>query len=68
MNARTYRRVVAAAIAALILGAILSRVIEPGVRVQKVTLAEETPALKLNAPVEAACHELLLKGQHRIAI
>jgi hypothetical protein len=36
----------ATAIAALILGAILSRTIEPGVRVQKVTLAEETPALK----------------------
>ncbi len=36
----------AAAIAALILGAILSRAVEPGVRVQKVTLAEETPALE----------------------
>jgi hypothetical protein len=40
LSARTNRWVVAAAIAALILGAMLSRAIEPGVRVQKVTLAE----------------------------
>ena len=46
MNARTNRWVIAAAIVALILGTILSRMVEPGVRVQKVTLAEETPALK----------------------
>ncbi len=46
MSARTNHWVIAAAIAVLILGSILSRVIEPGVRVQKVTLAEDTPALK----------------------
>lgn len=47
MNARTNRWVVAAAIAALTLGAILSRVIEPGVRVEKFLLATNTPALRL---------------------
>lgn len=46
----TNRWTIAAAIAALILGAILSRVIEPGVRVEKVTLAEDTPALKFIPP------------------
>jgi hypothetical protein len=46
VNARTNRWVIAAAIAALIFGAILSRAIEPGVRVQKVTFAEDTPALE----------------------
>jgi hypothetical protein len=34
-------------IAALILGAILSRVIEPGVRVEKLMLTTNTPALRL---------------------
>jgi len=47
VNARTNRWVVAAAIAALILGAILSRVIEPGVRVEKVMLTTNTPALRI---------------------
>ena len=47
MNARTNRWVVAAAFAALILGAILSRVIDPGVRVEKVMLTANTPALRL---------------------
>ena len=47
MNARTNRWVIAAAIAALILGAVLSRVIEPGVRVEKVMLATNTPAIRL---------------------
>ena len=46
VNARTNRWLIAAAIVALILGVILSRVIEPGVRVEKVTLAEDTPALE----------------------
>src|SRR5204863_8379763 len=41
------RWVIAAAIAALILGAILSRVIEPGVRVEKIMLTTNTPALRL---------------------
>ncbi len=47
MNARPNRWVIAAAIAALIAGAILSRVIEPGVRVEKVMLATNTPALRI---------------------
>jgi protein-S-isoprenylcysteine O-methyltransferase Ste14/pimeloyl-ACP methyl ester carboxylesterase len=40
-------RIVAAAIAALILGAILSRAIEPGVRVEKLMLTADTPALRI---------------------
>ena len=47
MSARTNRWVIAAAIAALILGAILSRVIEPGVRVEKIMLTGNTPAIRL---------------------
>ncbi len=47
MSGRTNRWLVAAAIVALILGAILSRVIEPGVRVEKIMLATNTPALRL---------------------
>jgi pimeloyl-ACP methyl ester carboxylesterase len=47
VNARTNRWVIAAAAAALILGATLARVIEPGVRVEKVMLATNTPALRL---------------------
>jgi len=47
VNARTNRCVIAAAIVALILGAILSRVIEPGVRVEKIMLTTNTPALRL---------------------
>jgi hypothetical protein len=47
VNARTNRWVVAAAIAALILGAILSRVIELGVRVEKVMVTTNTPALRI---------------------
>ena len=47
MTARTNRWVIAAAIAALILGAILSRVIEPGLRVEKIMLTANTPAIRL---------------------
>jgi pimeloyl-ACP methyl ester carboxylesterase len=47
MSARTNYLVVAAALSALILGAILSRVIEPGVRVKKMMLATNTPALRV---------------------
>jgi pimeloyl-ACP methyl ester carboxylesterase len=47
MNARTNRWVIAAAIVALMLGAIFSRVIEPGVRVEKIMLATNTPALRI---------------------
>jgi hypothetical protein len=47
VNARTNHCLAAAAVAALILGAILSRVIEPGVRVEKIMLTTNTPALRL---------------------
>ena len=47
MNARTNRWLIAAAIAALIFGAILSRVIKPGVRVEKIMLTGNTPAIRL---------------------
>src|SRR3954470_8359360 len=46
-GARTKHWVIATAIAALILGTILSRLIEPGVRVEKIMLAGNTPALRL---------------------
>src|SRR5947207_8398918 len=59
MSARTNRWVIAAAIAALILGAILSRTIEPGVCVEKVTLTEDTPALKF-IPTGAGPHPVAL--------
>jgi hypothetical protein len=59
VNARTNRWVVAAAIAALILGAILSRVIEPGVRVEKIMLTTNTPALRL-FPATAGPHPIAL--------
>jgi NAD(P)-dependent dehydrogenase (short-subunit alcohol dehydrogenase family) len=49
VKARTHRWVIAAAIAALILGAILSHVIDPGIRVEKVMLtANSLPAYQLS--------------------
>ena len=59
MSARTNRWVIAAAIAALILGAILSRVIEPGVRVEKIMLTTNTPALRI-FPATAGPHPIAL--------
>ena len=50
MIAHANRWIVAAATAALVLGVILSRVIEAGVRIEKVKLAGETPALKFIPP------------------
>src|SRR5215510_7920716 len=47
MNAPANRWVIAAAICALIVGATLSSAIEAGVRVEKVMLATNTPALRL---------------------
>jgi pimeloyl-ACP methyl ester carboxylesterase len=47
MRVRTTRWLVVAASAALILGAILSRVIDPGIRVEKTMLAGNTPTLRL---------------------
>ncbi len=59
VSTRTNRWVIAAAITALILGVILSRLIEPGVRVEKVTLTEDTPALKF-IPTGAGPHPVAL--------
>ena len=47
MSARTNGWIVVAAIAVLVPAAILSRAVEPGVRVEKVILATNTPALRL---------------------
>jgi Serine aminopeptidase, S33 len=58
-GARTNRWVIAAAIATLIVGAILSRVIEPGVRVEKVVLTANTPALRLS-PATPGPHPIAL--------
>jgi hypothetical protein len=62
MNALAHRWIVLAAIAVLILGVILSRVIEPGVRVEKVTLAQDTPALRF-MPSGAGPHPVALLAQ-----
>src|SRR6187399_3139487 len=59
MNARTNHWVVAAAIAALILGAILSRAVEPGVRVEKIMLTTNTPALRIS-PATPGPHPIAL--------
>jgi hypothetical protein len=59
VNAGTNRWVIAPAVAALILGAILSRVIEPGVRVEKIMLATNTPALRL-FPATPGPHPIVL--------
>ena len=58
MTARTIRWV-AAAVTALILGAILSRVIEPGVHVEKIMLTTNTPALRI-FPATAGPHPIAL--------
>src|ERR1044072_556933 len=47
MSVRQNSWVTVAAIPTLILGAIVSRVIEPGVRVEKVMLTPNTPALRI---------------------
>jgi hypothetical protein len=47
MSARTNRWTIAAAVVALMVGAILSRGIEPGVRVEKIMLTTNTPALRI---------------------
>jgi hypothetical protein len=47
MSARTTGWVVVAAIISLGAGATLSHVFEPGVRVEKLTLTTNTPALRL---------------------
>ena len=47
MKAHAHRWIVVAAIISLGAGAILSRVIEPDIRVEKVMLTTNTPALRL---------------------
>jgi hypothetical protein len=59
LNTRVHRWLAAAAIAALILGAVLSRVVEPGVLVEKTMLTPSTPALRIFPT---------LPGPHPIAI
>src|SRR5262245_18907404 len=59
MSARTNRWLVAAAIISLSAGAALSHVIEPGVRVEKVMLATNTPALRL-FPATPGPHSIAL--------
>jgi pimeloyl-ACP methyl ester carboxylesterase len=59
MSGRSNRWLVAAGVAALILGAILSRVIAAGVHVEKVMLATNTPALRL-FPAAAGPHPIAL--------
>lgn len=62
MKARASHCLVLAAVAALILGAIFSRIIEPGVRVEKIMLTTNTPALRIfpatpgNHPVALLAH------------
>jgi len=66
MSARTNRWVIAAAIAALILGAILSRVIAPGIRVEKIMLTTNTPALRL-FPATPGPHPIALLAHGNLA-
>jgi pimeloyl-ACP methyl ester carboxylesterase len=47
MSTQATRWIVAAAVAVLILGAVLSRAIEPGVRVEKIMLTTNIPALRI---------------------
>src|SRR6476661_10087001 len=59
MSSRRNHWLIAAAIAVLILGAILSRAVEPGVRVEKIMLATNTPALRI-FPATAGPHPIAL--------
>jgi hypothetical protein len=59
MKAHAHGWLVVAAIISLGAGAVLSHVIEPGVRVEKVTLAGDTPALKF-IPAGAEPHPVAL--------
>src|SRR3954468_21253829 len=59
MKARAHRWVVAAAILSLGAGVALSRVIDPGVRIEKVMLAANTPALRL-FPATSGPHPISL--------
>src|SRR5918996_203509 len=65
-GARTNCWVIAASIAALIVGAILSRVIEPGVRVEKIMLTANTPAHRL-FPATPGPHPIALLAHGNLA-
>jgi hypothetical protein len=67
MSARTTGWVVVAAIISLGAGAALSHVIEPGVRVEKVMLATNTPALRI-FPATPDLAVGVTKGLHPIAL
>jgi len=56
---RNNRFIAAASIICFAVGLVLSHRVEPGVRVQKVTLAEETPALEF-LPAGAGPHPVAL--------
>ena len=59
MNAPTHPWIVVAAIISLGTGAVLSHVIEPGVRVEKIMLTTNTPALRI-FPATAGPHPIAL--------
>src|SRR5437773_11529914 len=67
MSTRANRWVITAASAALIFGAILSRVIEPGVRVEKIMLTTNTPALRL-FPATPGPHPIALLAHGNVRI
>src|SRR5688500_10577220 len=66
MSARPIRWIVAAAIAAVVLGAILSGVIAPGIRVEKIMLTTNTPALRL-FPATPGSHPIALLAHGNLA-
>jgi hypothetical protein len=59
MSARPTHWLIAVALAALILGAMLARVIEPGVRVEKIMLTTNTPTLRI-FPATPGPHPIVL--------
>src|ERR1044071_6523712 len=59
MKANTHRWIVAAAIICLVMATVLSHVIEPGVRVEKIMLATNTPALRI-VPATPGPHPIAL--------
>jgi pimeloyl-ACP methyl ester carboxylesterase len=59
MNAHAHRWIVVAAIISVVAGAALSHVIEPGVRIEKIMLTANTPALRL-FPATPGPHSIAL--------
>jgi hypothetical protein len=66
MTARANRWVVVAAIASVAAGIALSRRVESGVRVEKLTLAGNTPAIRLS-PAAPGPHPIALLGHGMVA-